>query len=432
MSLRNLLNSLTADVLSPGERGTMVRSTLATASLKIATMVISFGSSLLYARVLGPHDFGMYAYVMAWATLLTIPVGLGMQSYLVREGARQPGSQHLLRNWADARIWVSGILAGCLLGAASLVPAAGQARLLFLIASPIPLLAALAQVRQGLLGSLKLIATSQWPLTLGPLLMALTMFCLWLWKGDFQPWEVMSAALCATALILLIGQSQLNRAIKGGPRIRPPSLQLRAALPFMVMGVLFLVHDRADIILLGTLRGPYETGIYEIVARGSGTVVFLAATVDMIVAPRFATMHRNGDLAGMQRLLTSATRRVFLVSLPLALVFLVAARPLLTFLYGPSYGEGATALRILTLGYLSVLLTGSTSSITNMSGHERLTLYSVSISVIANVVLNLSLIPAFGMNGSAAATALSLFLYNGLQWAWLRTHLKLTPGVFGP
>jgi len=431
MTIRRMINLLIADLCAQGERGAIGRSTATTAGLQIAITMISFGSSLLYARVMGPHDFGLYAYVTAWTALLTVPVSLGMQSYLVREGAVRSGIQRKLRRWADARVLIAGTLAGCLLIAASFVPAAGQARMLFLIASPIPLLAALGQVRQGLLCSLKLVATSQWPLMFGPLLMALTMLGLWQWQTSLDPWEVTLAALAAVALILVIGHVQLNRVTTSDPAAPLPPLHLRAALPFMVMGVLFLVHDRADIVLLGMLRGPHDTGVYAIVARGSATVAFLAATVDMVVAPRFAAMHRNGDLAAMQKLLTSAARRVFLLSLPLAIFFLIAAHPLLRFLYGAPYGDGATALRILTIGYLSILFTGSTTSLANMTGHERLTLYSVITSVVANILLNLVLIPIYGMNGSAVATALSFFLYNGMQWAWVRTRLGLRPGVIG-
>lgn len=414
-----------------GERGAIGRSTAATAGIQMAATVASFGTSLLYARVMGPHDFGLYAYVTAWTALLTIPVALGLQSYLVREGASYIGSQRALRRWADSRVLVTGLLATCLLLAAAAVPATGQAWLLFVVASPVPLFMALAQVRQGLLCSMKLVATSQWPLAFGPLIMLLTMLGLWLWRGGFTAWEAMAAAVAAAVIIFSIGQLQLSRATHNTPTTTRPAVRLRAALPFMVLGVLSLVHDRADIVLLETLRGPHDTGIYAIVARGSATVAFLAAVVDMIVAPRYANMHRNGDRAAMQRLLTAAARWVFILSLPLAVLFLVAARPLLEFLYGHSYGEGATALRILTIGYLSVLFTGSTASLANMTGHERLTLYSVIASVVVNIALNIVLIPTYGMNGSAAATAISFFLYNIIQWTWLRTQMDLRPGILG-
>jgi hypothetical protein len=35
------------------------------------------------------------------------------------------------------------------------------------------------------------------------------------------------------------------------------------------------------------------------------------------------------------------------------------------------------------------------------------------------------------MNGSAIATAVSLVLFSGLQWYWVRRHLHLRPSAFG-
>ncbi len=431
MHLRRLLHTLRTDLYAGTERSAMARSAAVTAGLQLVATIVTFGSSLLYARVLGPHGFGLYAYVTAWATLFTIPVALGLPAYLVREGAGRPGINRDLRRWADIRVLTVGAAIALVLVAAYWVPVVGRARILFLIAAPIPLLAALGQVRQSLLRALNRVATSQWPLVLGPLLLVLTMLIVWLWRGGLQPWEVMAAALAATALIFVVGHLQLHRATRRIEATPPPALNLRAALPFMVMGVLFLVNSRADIILLGSLRGPHDAGIYAIVARAATFVTFFAGAVNMVIAPRIAALYRATERATLQRLLTASARRVLVLSLPLAVIFLVVARPLLTFLYGAPYGEGAWALRILTLGFLSIVIAGSTAVVANMTGHERLTLYSVGVSVAVNIVLNLVLIPVLGMNGSAIATAVSLVLFNGLQWYWVRSRVGLRPSAFG-
>ena len=420
-----------ADILSRGERGVMTRSAGITAALLLATTAISFGSSLLYARVLGPHGFGLYAYVTAWTTLLTIPATMGLPSYLMREGAGRPGALRELRRWADMRVLVCGGVILAILAAAYWLPMAGRARLLFLIAAPLPLLAALGQVRQGLLRALHFVATSQWPLAFGPLILVLTMFVLWLVRGTLHPWEVMTAAVAATFLVFIVNQVQLNRVTRqrsGGDRPRP---SLRAALPFMVMGMLFLINDRADIILLGSLRGPHDVGIYAIVARGAAFVAFVVTTVDMVIAPRVATFYRTGERQALQRLLTASARRTLLLSLPLAILFLVAAVQLLHFFYGNAYIEGAMALRILTVGYLFMLVAGFTTVTVNMTGHERFTLYSAGVTVGLNILLNFLLIPDFGMNGSAIATSASLLVFNGLQWFWVRRLIGFRPTVLG-
>lgn len=426
-----LTRLLRAELLVSGDRGRMARSAGTTAALLVASTCVSFGSSLLYARVLGPHGFGLYAYVTAWTMILTIPAALGTPGYLVREGAGRPEANRGLRRWADRRVLLVGGTLALVLASIFWVPIAGRTRLLFLIAAPIPMLAALGQVRQSLLRALNRVVSSQWPLALGPLLMVLTMLSIWLWRGTLLPWEVMCAALAANLLILLIGQYQLQRAVRNPQRALEPSPRLRAALPFMLMGVLFLINNRADIIFLGTMRGPHDAGLYAIAARAGAFVTFFAGAVNMVIGPRVAALYRSGDRPKLQRLLTGSARRVVVLTLPIAILFIAAANPLLALLYGPDYVAAAWPLRILTLGYLCIVVSGSTGLVANMSGHEKLTLYSVGIGVFLNILLNLVLIPPLGMNGAAIATSTSLAVVNALQWYWVRRRIGLTPSAFG-
>ncbi len=56
-------------------------------SLKIAFTGLSFITGILLARLLGPADYGIYAYAMAWILLLGVLGVLGMDSLLVRNFA---------------------------------------------------------------------------------------------------------------------------------------------------------------------------------------------------------------------------------------------------------------------------------------------------------------------------------------------------------
>lgn len=425
------ITRLYADVTDRGKRGAMMRSAGNTAGLQVASTLVSFGSSLLYARVLGPHGYGLYAYVIAWTTILAIPVALGVPTYLMREGAGRPGTTRALLHWADLRVAAAGLLAAVLLAAVWFVPRAGETRWLFVIAALIPLGTALGHVRQALLRSLHRVASSQWPLVLGPCVLLVTMFSLWLARGSLRAWEVTAAALVATFLITAIGHVQLRSATREADPIPRPALSLRTGLPFMVLGMLFLINSRLDIIMLGTLRGPAAAGIYAVVSRGAAFVTLLAAAANLVLAPRIADLHRMGSHELMQRMVTASAVRVLLLSLPLAAVLIAAADVLLSVLYGGVYAAGASALRILVLGHLTTVVTSVTSTVANMTGHERLTLYSVGVSVSVNFLLDLALIPAFGIDGAAIATSVSLALFNGMQWYWVRTRVGVRPTAFG-
>jgi O-antigen/teichoic acid export membrane protein len=55
----------------------------------------------------------------------------------------------------------------------------------------------------------------------------------------------------------------------------------------------------------------------------------------------------------------------------------------------------------------------------------------MSWSVLANVVLNVALIPHFGATGAACATASSIVLWNAVLSYEVRRQLGIDPGVIG-
>ncbi|HEX5314671.1 MAG TPA: flippase [Gammaproteobacteria bacterium] len=430
MHLRALRKTLAADLRAGTERGRMMRSAGVTAGLKLGATLLAFGASLIYARALEPHGYGLYAYVIAWTALLTIPAGLGFSTYLIREGSKAPASLRWLRRWADKRVLLSGIAAGILLACAWFVPQAADARWLFIIAAPLPLLNNLSAVRRALLQARGRVARAQWPLLiLGPALMLIALAILWVWRGRLYPIELVAAMTGAAIVPILVNHWQLHRSTRASGSQALEGARVRAALPFMWLGMLYLVNNRADLILLGTLRGAHDAGIYAVASRAAELVTFFLVAANMVLAPRIARLYHEGNLALLQRLLTAAVRRVFLFTLPIALVFIVAAHPLLYYLYGPAYAQGALALQILAGAQLLATSSGPRGVVLNMTGHEKLTAVGVTLSAALNIALNAALIPLFGVQGSAMATGISIVAFSLLLWYWVRRRVGVNPSA---
>ena len=53
----------------------------------------------------------------------------------------------------------------------------------------------------------------------------------------------------------------------------------------------------------------------------------------------------------------------------------------------------------------------------------------VGTSVLLNIALNATLIPMYGIEGAAIATAISLVTWNLLLWCWVTYRLGLQPGI---
>ncbi|MDN5864177.1 MAG: oligosaccharide flippase family protein, partial [Gammaproteobacteria bacterium] len=371
MALRRLLDVLRADLSPHSERGRMVRSAGLVAAFKIAATLIAFGASLIYARALGPHGYGLYAYVIAWAMLLAVPVAMGIPGYFVREGAKMSASVRWMRHWADQRVLVAGLAVGVLMACAYFIPQAADARWLFVVAALLPLLQALGGVRNALLRSRGWVARSQWPnLVAGPALMLAVLAIIWAVRGSLYPIELVAAMMGAAFFQLLANELQLRRAARGPKTAPEPPIRLRAALPFMWLGGLYLLNSRVDLIMLGTLNGAHDAGIYAIATRAAALVPFVAAAANMALAPRIARLYHAGDHALLQRMVTAAARRVFVATLPLALLLIIAAWWLLYYLFGEDFTPAARPMQILAGAQLVVVAFGSVGTILNMAGQE--------------------------------------------------------------
>jgi O-antigen/teichoic acid export membrane protein len=119
---------------------------------------------------------------------------------------------------------------------------------------------------------------------------------------------------------------------------------------------------------------------------------------------------------------------MFLTAISAGLFFLLLGRPALSFIFGPEFGAAYLPLLILCAGQLVNAATGCAILLLNMTGNERYPLLATMVAAFLNVMLNLLLIPPYGIHGAAIATASStaaLQLWAG--WlAWRRTGIDTT------
>ncbi|MGN2253512.1 flippase [Frateuria sp. GZRe12] len=411
--------------------GTLRRSVAGTAAVKVGAMGVAFLSSLVFARSLGPQGYGLYAYLLSWVAVVTIPASLGIPGYLVREGARSPQQGRALLRWADRRIHLSGALAAMLLAGGWLLPDAADARWLFLLAAPVPWLTNLSGVRQSLLQAHGWIVRSQWPqLLLAPLAIVVAAGALWLGRGSVSVSELMVISGLAALLPLAMNAYQLRA-------LRQPSLgevrsdRISQALPFMWLNALFLVNSRTDLILLGAIKGTHEAGIYAVAARAAELVSFFLAVVNIAIGPRIAQLHSRGETGQLQALATTSARYVFLVAAVLATVAIAGAGFLLRHFYGEAFAGGTMSLRILALAQLLCALAGPVGVLLNMTEHTAASARAFALSAALNVAMILALVPTFGAVGAATATGLSTVFCCWLRWSMVRRHLGIRPSCLG-
>jgi O-antigen/teichoic acid export membrane protein len=100
-------------------------------------------------------------------------------------------------------------------------------------------------------------------------------------------------------------------------------------------------------------------------------------------------------------------------------------------IFGHRFEVGATVVVVLALGKLVDSATGPCGLMLNMSGHPSLSLFDNVLVLVANVALNIWLIPHYGIEGSAFAWAISLALVNVLRVLQVKKVLDMFPFGIG-
>lgn len=427
-----------------GLRRILIKSTGGSFALKISNAALRFLVSLLLARILGASGFGAYSLALSWVGILSVPAALGFDRLLVREIAvyRSRSEWGLMRG-VLARTNQAALGASLLLAVAmGLVAWVLSGRLepqvlysLWVAAALIPL-TALVQLRQAAMRGLQRVVSGQFP----EQLLRPVLFILLVGAGYLLLEDSLSAPVVvglnagAIAIAFLVGAALLRRTLPREIREAAPVHETRRWLSsspalIFVAGAQ-VINMRADIIMVGAIAGVRAAGIYTVASRGAELVGFILMAANAALGPVFASLYSSGDLERLQRLVTRSARLMFLAALPIALALMVFGYWFML-PFGKEFTTGATALAILCLGQLASVAMGSVGVLLVMSGNERSAATGVGLGAALNVGLNAALIPVFGIEGAAVATASSTIVWNLLLVMFTSKKLGIHPTALG-
>ncbi len=178
-------------------------------------------------------------------------------------------------------------------------------------------------------------------------------------------------------------------------------------------GYLFLTYlanlfvQRMDFVMVSAMKGLTSTGIYSIAVNMAVIIEIPTRSILQISNPVLSEAMHRGDKAEMKRLYEKTTLNQFIIG---ALVLLIIWINIDLFYYlmpnGAHYKPGKWAVLILGLGKLCILLQGNSSAILTFSNRYYLSLIINAVCLFTGIWLNNIMIPLYGIEGAAAATAL--------------------------
>ncbi len=426
-SIRSLARMLLGTAELAGLKRTLVQGALGTFGLKVAGTGLSFLVSLILARSLGPAGYGSYNYAFSWIVVLSVPALLGLGMLMIREMSayETQGQWRLmagLLQWSNRAVLTTSIGLALVAGGVVWILESQLATtnlVTFWVALLILPLLAVMRVKQSAVQGLNKVVRSQVPeLVILPLALVLLLAVTYVLPGvRLTATFAMGLNVLATAIALGASIYFLRRTVPEAAEKAEPhydrSSWLRSGLVLLITNSVHVISSRADILMLGVLATPEDVGVYSVVTRAADLIMFVLIPINRVLGPVASRFYAEGAMDRLQKIVTKSARILLLLSLPIALGFITLGYWFLM-LYGTEYTQGSTALAILSTGQLINVAMGSVGLLLNMTDNERYVASAIGAGATLNIILNLILIPKWGIEGAAFATASSTAFWNVL------------------
>lgn len=203
-------------------------------------------------------------------------------------------------------------------------------------------------------------------------------------------------------LLLLVALAR--RGVRLWPRIDTVLVRavLRRGMPLLFTNLLALVIYNADVVLLRVFRGRTEVGLYLAAYTLINFLGVLGNTATLSILPSFSRLRSAAD-RGID-LFQSAMAQVTAIGLPVAVGGAMLAPSIITSVFGAEYAESALILRILIISIPLLLLRSVLQAALIAAGRQNRVLHTTAWAAAVTGIMDLALIPPFGLLGAAVAT----------------------------
>jgi O-antigen/teichoic acid export membrane protein len=378
----------------------------------IGQKIISFVYFTMIARMVGVEGTGKYFFALSFTTIFVVFVDLGLTNVFVREAAKMKDKmQTYFSTVLSVKIllgvfsYIAAVIAIHLMGESE------EIRNLVYLSAVTMLFDSIHLTLYGSLraiGDLKYeaisITVSQFlTLILGSVFLYLQLPLIFLILAFTIPSFL---NVCYASYIVV---KKYNLTLK--PHFNKKTfLHLgRIAIPFALAAIFARVYSYMDTVLLKKLVDEVAVGYYSIPYKITFAFQFIPLALVAALYPRFSEFFVK-DKKRLAHIFEQAMKYLMLIAFPVAVGIGVLAEDIILTLYTEQYLQSVLPLRILIASLIFSYISFPIGAFLNACNKQVSQTVIVGFVMVVNIILNIMLIPTYGIAGAASAA----FMGNAL------------------
>jgi len=370
--------------------------------------VIMLVIGVYVVRYLGPNRFGLLSYATSFVALFSAVSTLGLDSIVIRELVKdEAGRNELLGTAFFLKLTGSFFLLAVLYVAIHFTSDDSFTNLLIFII-------ALSVVFQSFnvidfyLQAKVLSKYVVYAKTVSLVIWAIVTLFLILVHASLLYFALVSlieSIVLAMGLVIVYFKQKLD-IFHWRASIRQALALLKDSWPLMLSGVCILIYMRIDQVMIKQMLGTGAVGQYAAAVKLSEAWNFIPMIICSSLFPSILNAKTQSEevyRSRLQKLYALMGWMAIAIALPMTFL----SGWLVNLLYGGQYNQAASVLIIQTWTGIFTFLGVASSSWLVAENYTKISFFRTFTGMIVNVMLNIILIPRYGINGAAFATLIS-------------------------
>jgi len=171
-----------------------------------------------------------------------------------------------------------------------------------------------------------------------------------------------------------------------------------------------LVFSQADTIMIGYFMDNADVGIYRIALQFTMVAAFSTYALRATLWPRVSRWGKSGEIGLVEESLSRAISYSLILAVPVLTGGVLLGDKLLYFFYGAEFATGYTTLMVLLAVQVVNVFQYFFTMYLDALDYPKESFKVTAMGVVANIVLNIILIPVMGISGAAIATLVTMTL----------------------
>jgi O-antigen/teichoic acid export membrane protein len=200
----------------------------------------------------------------------------------------------------------------------------------------------------------------------------------------------------------------------------------KSGLPFLMASLVGVIYHRIDIFMLGFFQDQSEVGLYVAPYNMYEAFLFIPAAFGNVIFPRIVPLLKLNHFSFIKKHLGGLMYSLMLVMLPIMILLIVFATPIIELTFGSDFLNGSIVLVIISGGLIFHSFNNILGRILYAVNQEKYQLKISVVAMFANVLLNLILIPKYSIIGASISTIISFALSFLLHYLKVRKEIGIS------